>query len=123
MDKTSFENIVYQSFEHLPEMFKHNIDNVQFHVEDYPTQEQLKKVKVKSRFSLLGLYEGIPLNHRGTWYGSSATLPDSITLFQKNIEAQSNDEEQVSSLIREVLIHEIGHYFGMSEEEIRNAGY
>jgi predicted Zn-dependent protease with MMP-like domain len=123
MDKTVFEEVVHASFESLPDLFKHNIENVQFYVEDYPTKEQLGKVKVNSKYSLLGLYEGIPLNHRGTWYGSSPTLPDCITLFQKNIEAQSSNEKEVSDLIREVLIHEIGHYFGMSEEEIRNAGY
>jgi predicted Zn-dependent protease with MMP-like domain len=123
MDKIEFEEIVNHTFEHLPDMFKQNIDNVQFNIEDYPTAEQVSKIKLRSKYSLLGLYEGIPLNHRGTWYGSSPTLPDRITLFQKNIESYSETETEITDKVREVLIHEIGHYFGMTEEEIRNAGY
>ena len=123
MDKIEFEEIVNHAFEHLPDMFKQNIDNVQFNIEDYPTAEQVAKIKLRSKYSLLGLYEGIPLNHRGTWYGSSPTLPDRITLFQKNIESYSQTEQEITDKVREVLIHEIGHYFGMTEEEIRNAGY
>jgi len=123
MDKIEFEEIVNHAFEHLPDIFKQNIDNVQFNIEDYPTAEQMSKIKLRSKYSLLGLYEGIPLNHRGTWYGSSPTLPDRITLFQKNIESYSETETEITDKVREVLIHEIGHYFGMTEEEIRNAGY
>jgi predicted Zn-dependent protease with MMP-like domain len=123
MDRIQFEQVVSGMFEQLPAMFRQNIDNVQFLVEDYPTREQIEKLKLLSKQSLLGLYEGIPLNKRGTWYGSSATLPDRITLFQKNIEAIADGVEDIKSKIREVLIHEIGHYFGMTEEEIRKAGY
>jgi predicted Zn-dependent protease with MMP-like domain len=123
MDKIEFEEIVNHAFEHLPDIFKQNIDNVQFNIEDYPTAEQVSKIKLRSKYSLLGLYEGIPLNHRGTWYGSSPTLPDRITLFQKNIESYSETETEITDKVREVLIHEIGHYFGMTEEEIRKAGY
>ena len=123
MDKIEFEEIVNHAFEHLPDMFRENIENVQFNIEDYPTAAQLSKLKIRSKYSLLGLYEGIPLNHRGTWYGSFPTLPDRITLFQKNIESYSETEIEITDKVREVLIHEIGHYFGMTEEEIRNAGY
>lgn len=123
MDRNHFEAIFNQAFDQLPDMFKHNIDNVQFLIEDYPTHDQVTKVKIPSKHYLLGLYEGIPLKHRGPWYGSTPTLPDRITLFQKNIEAYSRDEKEIIDKIREVLIHEIGHYFGMTEEEIRKAGY
>ena len=123
MDKIEFEEIVNHAFEHLPDMFKQNIENVQFNIEDYPTAEQVSKIKLRSKYSLLGLYEGIPLNHRGTGYGSYPTLPDRITLFQKNIESYSKSEKEITDKVCEVLIHEIGHYFGMSEEEIRKAGY
>jgi predicted Zn-dependent protease with MMP-like domain len=123
MDKQLFEELVNRAFENLPEIFRTNIDNVQFVIEDYPSDEQFSKVKHASKYSLLGLYEGIPLKFRGPWYGSSATVPDRISLFQKNIESYSSDENEIERNVREVLIHEIGHYFGMSEEEIRKASY
>jgi predicted Zn-dependent protease with MMP-like domain len=123
MDKIKFEELVNHAFEQLPDMFKQSIDNIQFNIEDYPTGEQVSKMKLHSKYSLLGLYEGIPLNHRGTWYGSYPALPDRITLFQKNIESYSETETKITDKVREVLIHEIGHYFGMTEDEIRNAGY
>jgi predicted Zn-dependent protease with MMP-like domain len=69
----------------------------------------------------LGLYQGIPLTHRGTWYGASPTLPDRISLYQKNIEAQCKNDDELVERIREVLFHELGHYFGMNEREIRSA--
>ncbi len=123
MDRVEFEKIVDECLESLPDFFKNNIDNVQISVEDYPNEEQLKKVNVFSKYSLLGLYEGIPLKSRGTSYGMYPVLPDKITLFQKNIEATSKNVETIKHRIREVLMHEIGHYFGMTEDEIRNAGY
>lgn len=123
MDQKSFEEIVNRAFDSLPDTFKNNIDNVQFVIEDYPTPEQITKVKLSSKKHLLGLYEGVPLKFRNTWYGRSGTVPDRISLFQKNIETISSDEIILEKKIREVLLHEIGHYFGMTEEEIRNAGY
>lgn len=123
MDKAEFEKIVGECLESLPEFFKQNIDNVQFVVEDYPNEEQLNKVHVHSKYNLLGLYEGIPLKYRGTSYGMHPVLPDKITLFQKNIEATSKNIDVIKYKVREVLMHEIGHYFGMTEDEIRNAGY
>ncbi len=123
MEEKVFEEIVNKAFDGLPDMFKNNIDNVQFLIEDYPTPEHVAKLNLYSKGQLLGLYEGIPLKHRNTWYGSSGTVPDRITLFKKNIEAISSDKNILEKKIREVLLHEIGHYFGMTEEEIRNAGY
>ncbi len=123
MQKSEFDEIVAHCFESLPEIFKMNIDNVQFSVEDYPTHEQLSKIKHVTKYSLLGLYEGVPLKFRGSGYGMSATVPDRITLFQKNIESVSINETDLKTKIREVLMHEIGHYFGMTEDEIRKAGY
>lgn len=123
MEKFEFEEIVALCFDSLPEIFKTNIDNVQFSVEDYPSRDQLLKIKHASKYSLLGLYEGVPRKFRGLGYGMSAMVPDRITLFQKNIESVSRDDIDMRSKIREVLMHEIGHYFGMTEDEIRKAGY
>lgn len=123
MERAEFEKIVEECLDNLPDYFKRNIENVHFVVEDYPNEDQLSKVKLSSKYNLLGLYEGTPLTKRGVGYGMHAVMPDKITLFQKNIERYAYSNEILKSKIKEVLMHEIGHYFGMTEDEIRNAGY
>jgi predicted Zn-dependent protease with MMP-like domain len=120
MTRERFEEVAQKAFDSLPEQFRNNIENVHIVVEDYPPDE-LRKEGRDSRYSLLGLYQGIPLTKRGTWYGASPTAPDKISLYQKNIEASCHDEEEILRRIVEVLFHEIGHYFGMNETQIRNA--
>ena len=115
--------MVEATFDRLPERFKQAIENVGVSVEDYPDADLVASLRLRSRFELLGLYQGIPLTARGTWYGTSPVTPDKITLYQKNIERQCSSPEETAAKIYEVLVHEIGHYFGMSESEIRSAGY
>jgi predicted Zn-dependent protease with MMP-like domain len=120
MTREQFEQVAQSAFDSLPEEFKRRVDNVHIVVEDYPSDDVLASTRSR-RDSLLGLYQGVPLPHRNTWYGTSPTAPDTITLYQKNIEAVSKTEEDVERRIAEVLFHEIGHYFGMNEREIRAA--
>jgi len=121
MDREQFEHIVARAYNSLPEMFRSKIENVEIIVEDMPTRYDLEKARVERGGMLLGLYSGVPLTKRGTWYGSTPTLPDRITLYQGNIELLCQDEREMEAKIYEVLFHEIGHYFGMSEDEIRKA--
>ena len=123
MELAQFERIAEEVFETLPEGFKAKIENLQIVIEELPGVEQLRSVGVKSQFSLLGLYQGIPLKYRNTGYGTFPTVPDTITLFKRNIESVVGHESDIRAKIREVLIHEIAHYFGMTEDEIRQAGY
>ena len=123
MPPEEFEQIVQQIFESLPEQFHSAIDNVRIIVEDYPTDEQVAKLTLPSRHHLLGLYQGVSRPNRNQWYGSTPVMPDTITLFQKNIESVSSSAQHLNEKIREVLMHELGHYFGMTEHEIRAAGY
>ena len=123
MDREAFENMVEETFERLPDQFRQAIENVGVSVEDYPEEALVVSLRLRSRLDLLGLYQGIPLTSRGTWYGMSPVTPDKITLYQKNIERQCSNLEETAAKIYEVLVHEIGHYFGMSESEIRSAGY
>jgi predicted Zn-dependent protease with MMP-like domain len=116
-----FEECVEEALQQLPESFKLKIENVEIIVEDLPSESKARKAKVGSPESLLGLYEGIPLTKRGVWYGSSPVLPDRITLFKVNIERECALEGDLRDKIAEILFHEIGHYFGMSELEIRRA--
>ena len=123
MDRLSFEKAAHEIFDGLPPFFKERLENVYVVVEDSPWPELIRRMKLQSSSMLLGLYEGVPINKRGTSYGSYPILPDRITLFRENILRVVDGEEKIREKIREVLIHEIGHHFGMSEEEIRRAGY
>ncbi len=120
LTRERFEHIAQEAFDSLPHDFRDRVENVHIVVEDYPSDDALGRVK-SDRYSLLGLYQGIPLIHRGQWYGMSPTLPDKISLYQKNIEAVCRDEEETELRIREVLFHELGHYFGMNEAQVRSA--
>ena len=120
MTREKFEDVAEEVFEGLPRLFGDKIDNVHIIVEDYPSEDVMHNMHV-SKTSLLGLYQGIPLTHRGTWYGTNPTTPDKISLYQANIEAVCRNDKEVSDRIKEVLLHELGHYFGMSELEIRDA--
>ncbi len=120
MTRERFEEIAQQAFDSLPERFRERIENVHIVVEDLPADDVAGR-NAKDRFSLLGLYQGVPLTRRGSWYGSSPTVPDKITLYQHNIEETCRDESEIRGRIVEVLFHEIGHYFGMNEAQIRSA--
>ncbi len=123
MDREAFEKLVEKIFEQLPEKFQSSIENVRIIIEDYPSDSLTQQLRLSSRDQLLGLYQGVPLPYRTSWYGRSPVVPDTISLYQKNIERRSRTDEELERNVRETLMHEIGHYFGMTEEEIRSAGY
>ena len=121
MTHEEFQLVVEKTFESLPEQFQEVIDNLGIAVEDYPTEEIVSLMGLRSKHELLGLYQGTPLPERGSWYGMTPVIPDRIFLYKENIEREGRS--RLEETIRETLLHEIGHYFGMSEEEIRAAGY
>ncbi len=123
MDRDTFESLVEKAFEELPPEFKSRIDNVHIVVDDLPDALDMMNAQIKNPYSLLGLYSGVPLNHRGPDYGLYPVVPDRIKLFKQNIERFCKDDGEIETKIREVLIHEVAHYFGMTDQEIRKAGY
>ncbi len=100
----------------IPKRFRREMKNLAVVVEDEPSRDLLDDMEIEPPDSLYGLYQGTPLPER-TW-GFGNALPDRITLYQKSIEEDAEDEDDVRSMIGETLIHEVGHYFGLSEEEI-----
>ena len=116
MTRDHFRELVDEALESIPERFRDAMQNIAIVVEDEPTLQQLHEVDLEPPDTLLGLYQGTPLTER-TWAHGN-TLPDKITLFQGPIEDSSDDENDTVIAIGETLIHEIGHYFGLSEEEI-----
>lgn len=123
MDRKQFDVLVEQAFEELPEEFKGRIENVHVVVDDLPDEFDMRGARIRNPYSLLGLYTGIPLSKRGPEYGMYPVIPDRIKLFKKNIERDCRNDREVEERIREVLIHEVAHYFGMTDAEIRKAGY
>jgi predicted Zn-dependent protease with MMP-like domain len=90
--------------------------NIAIVVEDEPNPQLLDEMEIEPPDTLLGLYQGIPLTERHWDHGN--TLPDRVLIFQGPHEREAEDEEDLVVAIGETLIHEIGHYFGLSEEEI-----
>ena len=116
MTADDFQALVNEALATIPRRFRDALQNIAIVVEDAPSREQLDALGIDPPDTLLGLYEGTPLPERGWAHGN--TLPDKVTLFQRPIEDASDDEEDIVVAIGETLIHEIGHYFGLSEEEI-----
>ena len=105
----------------MPAEFKDRLENVSVIIADIPTQDQYKKIYLRGKTLLLGLYEGVPQTKRGN-YGIGPTLPDKITIFKYPIIYLSQgDEKRIIELIIDTVKHEIAHHFGMSDEDIRKA--
>jgi predicted Zn-dependent protease with MMP-like domain len=117
VNRSAFERLVARALATIPRRFRDALDNVAIVVEDEPAPELLRDLEMEPPETLLGLYQGTPLTERQWSYGN--TLPDRILLFQGPLERESDDDDDLIVAIGETLIHEIGHYFGMSEEEIQ----
>jgi predicted Zn-dependent protease with MMP-like domain len=111
-----FEQLVTEAITLIPKRFRREMNNLAIVIEDHPSRELLAEMEIEPPDSLYGLYQGTPLPER-TWAHGNA-LPDRITLYRQPIEAECEDEDEVRAVIGETLIHEVGHYFGLSEEEI-----
>ncbi len=116
MTRNEFRKLVDEALDGIPANFRETMQNIAIVIEDEPTAEALADVGVEPPDTLLGLYQGTPLTERSWAHGN--VLPDKITLYQGPIEDSSEDEDDIIVAIGETLIHEIGHYFGLSEEEI-----
>jgi predicted Zn-dependent protease with MMP-like domain len=117
MDRDRFENLVAQTVETLPEEFQEKLTNIDIVVEDSPSRSQL--ARLKKGFTLLGLYEGVPLTDRHSNYGM--VPPDKITIFQKTIEdaCAGRGEEEIKVEIGKVVRHEIAHHFGIGDARLK----
>jgi len=104
MTNEEFEKIVRQTITSLPKEFLSQLDNVEIVIEDFPPNP-----------SLLGLYRGIPKTGRGIGYFA---LPDKITIYKEPLLNISRNDEEAKINIRNTVLHEIGHHFGLSDEEL-----
>jgi predicted Zn-dependent protease with MMP-like domain len=116
MTRQRFERLVEEALRDIPKRFRDAMANVAVIVEDEPPPHVWEDMDMEEDDELFGLYEGTPLPERGSSYGN--TLPDRISIYQIPIEASCANDEEVRICVAETVIHEFGHYFGMSEEEI-----
>ena len=111
-----FEQTVKEVVASLPAELKERLENVAFIIEENPSTNPEEWENEKG--DLLGLYHGVSKKDRGFWYGN--TLPDRIIIYQKPLERISSGLEELKENIRQTVVHEIGHYFGFDEEELRS---
>lgn len=119
MRKALFEELVSQALGKIPEDFRKIMHNVDIRVRRMPTQRQLKKVPLAPGQELLGLYEGTPSRNREN-YG--VILPDVVTIFQFPIEQVCTTEDEIIRIIQNTVIHEVAHFFGITEVELEAWG-
>src|SRR5918911_474327 len=116
MTRDRFNRLVEDALREIPRRFRAAMKNVAVVVEDEPPPEVLEEMEIEPPDTLFGLYQGTPLPERGWAYGN--TLPDRISIYQRPIEEACEDDDEIRDCVAETVIHEFGHYFGMSEEEI-----
>ena len=112
MERERFAVLVEEALERLPAKFRARLENIAVIVEDFPPHSRHRE----TRYRLLGIFEGVPLTEKNVF---AAAPPGRIVLYQKNIEAVSESEERIREQIKLTVLHEVGHYFGLSEEELK----
>jgi predicted Zn-dependent protease with MMP-like domain len=116
MLRDDFNRLVEDALREIPRRFRAAMKNVAVVVEDEPPPHVLAEMDVDPDDTLFGLYQGTPLTERGWGYGNA--LPDRISIYQRPIVEACADDDEIRDCVAETVIHEFGHYFGMSEEEI-----
>jgi len=116
-----FERFVREAIEEIPDALRGYLDNVVVDVEPIPRAEDLAGLEMDDPTELLGLYHGTPLTDRSV--EAEMQLPDRVTIYQRNIEQICETPREIVEQIRTTVLHEIGHYFGMDEDDLFDVGY
>jgi predicted Zn-dependent protease with MMP-like domain len=119
MTRSQFEGLVREAMRAIPRRFRDRMQNVEILVEDAADQALLADMGFEPDEVLFGLYQGTPLTERHWGHGNA--LPDRITIYQRPLEEECESEDELFEEVCLTLIHEAGHYFGLSEEEIQKA--
>lgn len=116
MTRQRFQQLVEDAINEIPRRFRKEMRNVAVVVEDEPSRELLEEMEMEPGDTLFGLYQGTPLPERSWGFGNA--LPDRISIYQKPTEEACENDDEIRDCVAETVIHEFGHYFGMSEEQI-----
>ncbi len=119
MKREGFESLVRRAILDIPEGLRQYLDNVDVVVQDWPKPDQLAVSRIEDQEYLLGLYEGVPLTER---YDYGMVLPDVITLFQGSIEAICSGDEEIVREVRQTVVHEVAHHFGIDDHRLAEMG-
>ena len=120
VSKERFAELVEKALAELPEPFSRALEEVTVELRTRPTRSQLRSMGLRTDDLLLGLYSGVPLPER---HLESPQLPDKIDLFQEDIELVCSNEDELVEQVRVTVLHELGHHFGMDEDELEQLGY
>jgi len=116
VDGKRFGELIGEAIDSLPSQLAQKLNNVAVIVQDNPMGDQLRELGLSKKDLLFGLYQGIPQTKRGHYSG---VIPDKITIFKKSIEIAAKTEDEVKEKIRDTVMHEIGHHFGLSDKDLR----
>jgi len=119
LDPAEFDGLVADACKRIPKRFRKRMQNIAVMVEPEPTTAQLERARVPRGGTLLGLYEGRPLTGRSVF--DAFTMPDRITIFQGPHERLARNPEQLARMVEDTVWHEVAHYFGMDELQVRTA--
>lgn len=117
IDTATFERLVVRALDSLPSELAELLDNVVVMVEELPAREDLEEVGLTwdERSELLGLYHGTPRGERGAEYSA---LPDRVVIYRRNILLLCDSQEEVMREVRDTVVHELGHHFGLSDDDM-----
>jgi predicted Zn-dependent protease with MMP-like domain len=114
MTRRAFEALVERALRRLPRQFREKLANIAVVVEEWPDERTLAEMGIEPPDTLYGLYQGVDLTHRDSTYGN--VLPDTVTIYQGPIEEDCADQAEMAQLVRETVVHEIGHFFGLDDD-------
>ena len=118
MTRSEFETLVEAALKKLPRPFREQLANIAVVVEDWADEQTLEDMGIEPPDTLYGLYRGVDLTRRDSFYGN--VLPDTIHIYQGPIEEDCDDQEEMAELVRDVVAHEVGHYFGLDDETMED---
>jgi len=119
MDSNEFEELILKYLKELPQKFKEQMKNLDIIV-DYKNTSSSAFYSKENNTILLGLFQGLPFTKKA---GKSAILPDKIIIYKKSLDAISSNDEELAKNLKRVILHEIGHYFGLDEKKLKDLGY
>ena len=114
MNRDAFEALVESALKKLPRPFREKLRNIAVVVEDWADEDTLEEMGIEPPDTLYGLYRGVDLTLRDSSYGN--VLPDTIHIYQGPIEEDCEGPDEMADLVRDVVVHEVGHYFGLDDD-------
>jgi predicted Zn-dependent protease with MMP-like domain len=120
MSPEAFEALVDEAVAEIPARFRNAIENLAIVVEEFPDAWTLQSVGAPGPYNLLGFYHGVPLTQRTQNYANVA--PDQISIYRQPILAQCRNDEEIRSLVKRVVRHEIAHHFGIDDDRLEEIG-